>query len=82
VAVAGFWFPPARGQQPLAPPLFQQYYSAETRAMLPIMCLDRLEPIVELFEGAGFRAVDAVDVSGLASEDVAGVLLYILVAVK
>jgi SAM-dependent methyltransferase len=51
VAVDGFWFTDA-DEEP--PPLFAEHYTAATRSELPLMHLDRPDPILDLLTAAGF----------------------------
>jgi ubiquinone/menaquinone biosynthesis C-methylase UbiE len=61
VAIDGFWF-----QKPLSdndvpgdegpPGLFEEHYTAETRAALPAMHLSSAEPVAELVRAAGFAS--------------------------
>ena len=52
VAVDGFWF--TKWNDDEAPPLFVEHYTADTRAHLPFMHLDRPEPILRALAAAGF----------------------------
>jgi SAM-dependent methyltransferase len=56
VAVDGFWFTQWEDD---TPPLFVEHYTAETRGDLPLMHLDRPEPILGLLTAAGFVDVTA-----------------------
>jgi SAM-dependent methyltransferase len=51
VAVDGFWFTAGDDD---APPLFAEHYTADTRRVLPLMHLDRPEPILDMLAAAGF----------------------------
>jgi SAM-dependent methyltransferase len=55
VAVDGFWF--AGSDE--APPFFGEHYTAATRGELPLMHLDRPDPIVEMLTAVGFVEVRA-----------------------
>ena len=52
MAVDGFWF--TDWQDGDVPPLFAEHYTADTRAELPFMHLDRPEPILSALSAAGF----------------------------
>jgi SAM-dependent methyltransferase len=51
VAVDGFWFTDGDSS---APPLFAEYYTAETQVELPFMHIDGPEPIISTLSAAGF----------------------------
>jgi len=58
VAFDGFWFDPRPGPHDDEPEPFRRHYTAETRAELPFMHLDRTDSIVAAVERAGFRDVE------------------------
>jgi SAM-dependent methyltransferase len=66
VAFDGFWFDPRPGPHDDEPEPFRRHYTAETRAELPFMHLDRTEPIVAAVEHAGFHDVEVRSLPGLA----------------
>ena len=57
VAVDGFWF--AATDEDEVPPLFGEHYTSATRHELPLMRLDRPDPIVEMLRAVGFVEVTA-----------------------
>jgi hypothetical protein len=57
VAVDGFWFTEWDDED--VPALFADHYNADTRSELPLMHLDRPEPILDLLTAAGFISVAA-----------------------
>ena len=59
VAIDGFWFKPAREatDSTEGSGLFERFYSNEIRSTLPGWRYFSVEPLVELFEGAGFSRV-------------------------
>ena len=57
VAVDGFWFTEWDDED--VPALFADHYTADTRSELPLMHLDRPEPILDLLTAAGFISVAA-----------------------
>jgi hypothetical protein len=57
VAVDGFWFTEWDDED--VPAVFAEHYAADTRRQLPLMHLDRPEPILELLTAAGFTDVAA-----------------------
>ncbi len=57
VAVDGFWFTEWNNDE--APSLFVDHYTAETRAQLPFMYVDRPDPILTALSAAGFVDVNA-----------------------
>jgi ubiquinone/menaquinone biosynthesis C-methylase UbiE len=66
VAVDGFWF---TGQdENRAPPLFVQHYTSATTAELPLMHVDRPDPILQMLTAAGFAEVAAAPHPELALE--------------
>jgi SAM-dependent methyltransferase len=56
VALDGFWF---TNPDESAPPLFAEFYTAETQVELPFMHIDRPEPILSALSAAGFVDVAA-----------------------
>jgi ubiquinone/menaquinone biosynthesis C-methylase UbiE len=54
VAFDGFWFDPEPGPRDDEPEPFRRHYTAQTRAALPFMHIDRTDPIVDSMERAGF----------------------------
>jgi ubiquinone/menaquinone biosynthesis C-methylase UbiE len=53
-AFDGFWFDTEPGPRADEPEPFRRHYTAETRAALPFMHIDRADPIVSSLERAGF----------------------------
>jgi SAM-dependent methyltransferase len=68
IAFDGFWFDPRPGPHDNEPEPFRRHYTTETRAALPFMHLDTIDPILEAFEGAGFRDVDWRSMPQLADD--------------
>jgi SAM-dependent methyltransferase len=66
VAFDGFWFDPRPGPHDDEPEPFRRHYTAETRAELPFMHLDRADPIVATVERAGFQDVEVRSLPDLA----------------
>jgi SAM-dependent methyltransferase len=56
VALDGFWFTKSDDD---IPALFAAHYTADTRAELPFMLLDRSEPILSMLAASGFADVAA-----------------------
>lgn len=79
VSVDGFWFAHEGPKDPDNPDVFDQHYSAETRAALPFMSLDDTGPIVEAFERAGYSDVRAEHLPALTDPQ-AGATPYFIVA--
>jgi ubiquinone/menaquinone biosynthesis C-methylase UbiE len=52
VAVDGFWF--TGPEENSVPPLFTQHYTSATMAELPLMHIDRPDPILDMLSAAGF----------------------------
>ena len=66
VAVDGFWF---TGQNESGvPPLFAQHYTSATTAELPLMHIDRPDPILDMLTAAGFVDLTAEPHPELALE--------------
>lgn len=66
VAVDGFWF---TGQDESGvPPLFAEHYTSATTAELPLMHIDRPDPILEMLTAAGFVELTAEPHPELALE--------------
>ncbi|HEY7295049.1 MAG TPA: class I SAM-dependent methyltransferase [Dehalococcoidia bacterium] len=67
VSIDGFWFAQAGDGAATdeGPNLFDQHYTPETRAALPAMQLTTVEPIVGLFEAAGFASVTIGDLAAV-----------------
>lgn len=86
VAIDGFRFAPTEADAGSEEPgLFEQYYTRETRAALPAMGLSRVEPIVALFEGAGFsdvRVSDLAAVHRLSEQPPSSAPWYVVVAYR
>jgi SAM-dependent methyltransferase len=90
VAVDGFWFAASPGNpgnedsgDAAAPGLFEQHYTVETRAALPAMHLNSVEPIAALFEAAGYAPVtvgDLASVHALAAQPPSAQPWYVVVA--
>jgi ubiquinone/menaquinone biosynthesis C-methylase UbiE len=77
VAIDGFWFTgPDQGK---APPLFTQHYTSATMAELPLMHIDRPDPILEMLSAAGFVELAAEPRPELALE---GGVPYIFTATR
>jgi SAM-dependent methyltransferase len=57
VAVDGFWF--TTWDDGHIPALFAAHYTADTRAELPFMLLDKAEPILSMLAASGFADVAA-----------------------
>jgi ubiquinone/menaquinone biosynthesis C-methylase UbiE len=72
LAFDGFWFD-ATGPRDDEPEPFRRYYTADTRAALPFMHIDRVEPIVAAVERAGFGDVEARSLPDLADRSDASV---------
>ena len=53
-----------------------------TRAVLPFMHLDRVEPIVDAFANAGFGAVSSRPLPELTNEATGTAVPYVIVATK
>lgn len=66
VAVDGFWF--AGQDEGGVPPLFVQHYTSATTAELPLMHIDRPDPILEMLSSTGFVEVAAQSRPELALE--------------
>jgi SAM-dependent methyltransferase len=66
VAFDGFWFDPRPGPHDDEPEPFRRHYTAETRAELPFMHLDRTDPIVAAVERAGLHDVEVRSLPDLA----------------
>jgi SAM-dependent methyltransferase len=64
VAIDGFWFTSTDE----APPLFGEHYTPATKEQLPLMRLDRPDPIVEMLTAVGFVEVRAEPRPDLALE--------------
>jgi ubiquinone/menaquinone biosynthesis C-methylase UbiE len=65
------------------PDIFQRYYNAETRAALPALHLERLDPLLEMLERAGFRDITASELTAVveaAESPAEGRAPYLLVA--
>ena len=69
VAVDGFWF--TEWDDEAVPALFTDHYTAETRSELPLMHLDRPEPILGLLTAAGFVAVSRQSPAPTSASEVA-----------
>ena len=66
VAVDGFWFESPDGEDPdTEPGPFEQHYTRETRADLPIMALTDTAPVEALFKAAGFETVTVGILDGI-----------------
>ncbi len=64
IVIDGFWFVPSESESDAAdadaaPNLFDRHYDTETRAALPFMELQALDPVAGIFAKAGFEAIDA-----------------------
>jgi SAM-dependent methyltransferase len=57
LAFDGFWFDPQPGPRDDEPEPFRRHYTAETRAELPFMHIDRADVIVASMERAGWADV-------------------------
>jgi SAM-dependent methyltransferase len=79
LAFDGFWFDAAVGPHDDEPEPFRRHYTAGTRAALPFMHLDRVEPIVAAVEGAGFHAVAATPRPDLG-DPASGATTYVITA--
>jgi ubiquinone/menaquinone biosynthesis C-methylase UbiE len=66
VAVDGFWF--TDQDKSGVPPLFAQHYTSATTAELPLMRIDRPDPILEMLTAAGFVELTAEPHPELALE--------------
>ena len=78
----GFWFGSEGGQDDEEPEPFRRHYTRETRAVLPFMHLDRVEPIVDAFANAGFGAVSSRPLPELTNEATGTAVPYVIVATK
>ena len=54
VAFDGFWFDPEPGPRDDEPEPFRRHYTADTRAALPFMHIDRADSIIASMDEAGF----------------------------
>jgi ubiquinone/menaquinone biosynthesis C-methylase UbiE len=77
VAVDGFWF--TGPDDSTVPPLFTQHYTSATTAELPLMHIDRPDPILEMLAAAGFAEPAAEPRPELALE---GGVPYIFTATR
>jgi len=84
VAIDGFWCGPPPSDEETAsdepPEIFEQHYTPETRAALPLMHADRVEAATDLFRSAGFSDVATTNLTSLANKAVDGVTPYLIVA--
>jgi SAM-dependent methyltransferase len=68
VSIDGFWFRDSLGDeasQMEEPGLFDQHYTHETKAALPIMRLHMAEPVAQMFRSAGFDDVRIVHLAAV-----------------
>ena len=68
VGFDGFWFAPTPGPHDNEPEPFREHYTADIRAALPFMHIDRADPIVDAMTRAGFVDVSVGSVPGLADQ--------------
>lgn len=86
VTIDGFWFTepePEGAEQRDSTNIFDRAYTAETRAALPAMRLTSVEPVVAMFERAGFaidRVSDLARVHALAEHPPGSEPWYVIVA--
>jgi ubiquinone/menaquinone biosynthesis C-methylase UbiE len=82
LAIDGFWFASTAGPNDDEPEPFRRHYTRDTRDALPFMHLDRVEPIVDAFEHAGFCDVTSRSIPQLADPATNGAAPYVIVATK
>ncbi|MGH9139924.1 MAG: class I SAM-dependent methyltransferase, partial [Vicinamibacterales bacterium] len=84
IAIDGFWFADAEGE-PEPDGLFERHYTKQTRACLPTMAFRSVEPVVQVFESAGFRDVSVshlTEIHRLAKEPPGAAPWYVLTATR
>jgi len=86
IAIDCFWFDQRLGEEAAGDDpagLFEQYYTAETRAALPVLRFASVEPIAAMLGSAGFEHVsvsDLADVHAVAEHPPSAEPWYVLTA--